>query len=463
MKNKLIFLFITLLAQTTYSQNTFQKTINRTDYDVGYSVQQTSFGGYVLGGHTRGDNDIYLLAVADENGDTIFTKSFADYCNFDDVSLYAIQSSDNNYVLGPAYYILNVDTIRFCLIKTDTEGNEIWAKTYSNNGLNCLGTHFIETSDNGFIIVGSSNNQLYIIKTDSEGIKEWDKLIPETGYAAATSVTETETGFVITGYSDLYSSWKYFILKLDNEQNVEWYKDYPNAFSEQLLPLSVIKTSDGGFLMTSCTNTDNYIGAYLLKTDANGDTLWTKAYDETYYSYFHSSIETETGNYISVGETGDVNDEPQFYLIETTTNGTFVRKQIITSNEYCTGATNITKTEDNSYIITGYKQNLSTYDWDVLLIKTGPDGIISLKNNPKIKYIINVYPNPADNYININLPKVYKRINVTLTDISGKEAYRKDYTAKKEIMLNLQGLKESFYLIKIETEDYTETQKIIIN
>ena len=85
---KLLFLSALLIAAcpvfiggTANAQITFQKTFGGDSADVGYSVQQTTDGGYVITGRTEsygvGDQDIYLLKT-NAYGDLQWTKTFGD-------------------------------------------------------------------------------------------------------------------------------------------------------------------------------------------------------------------------------------------------------------------------------------------------------------------------------------------------------------------------------------------------
>jgi inosine-uridine nucleoside N-ribohydrolase len=53
----------------------WQKTLGGSSWDRGYSVQQTSDGGYIIAGHTcsygAGESDVYLIKVAPENTGTV--------------------------------------------------------------------------------------------------------------------------------------------------------------------------------------------------------------------------------------------------------------------------------------------------------------------------------------------------------------------------------------------------------
>jgi hypothetical protein len=102
-------------------------------------------------------------------------------------------------------------------VKLDTDGNLQWQK--SLGGLDWEGASTVQqTSDNGYIVAGSSPSQslfgygdvtgnhgsydYWIVKLDSSGNLEWQKSLGGLGYDHATSVTQTsDGGYIIVGES----------------------------------------------------------------------------------------------------------------------------------------------------------------------------------------------------------------------------------------------------------------------
>lgn len=454
----ILFVLSFLLYSEISAQNTFNQIINRSDGDIGLSIQQSSSGGYVIGGRTDilGESG-YMLAVTEETGDTIFTKGYPGYCPWDDIFLYSVQTNDGGYALGPSFY--DNGTEKMCLIKTDEQGIEQWNQQYSNS----MGVDFIETSEGGFLIGGASLGNAYLLKTDSEGNQEWAKTISETGAAYISSVIENDDGYIAAGYCDLSSSWKFFIAKINADQSLAWYKIYPGASSEGF-PLSVCSSSDGGYLISSAKyySSSQTYGPYILKTDNVGDTLWTKPYQEPTFSFLFSSAETTTGTFVSVGYSENNEGNEQIYIVETSADGDFIRKQIIlTPGSTLCAATDVIPSSDGGVIITGYRED-EFGNYDAVLIKSDENGLISSVSDPQEQYTAKIYPNPANQEINIDSPCSEENISITLYDIMGKQVLFSPGNSEGTMKLNVSNLDTGSYILKIESGTYSEIRKIII-
>jgi hypothetical protein len=182
----------------------------------------------------------------------------------------------------------------------------LWTKTYDDGVGYCM----IETSDSGYVAVGSNedslgNIDLRLIKINSLGDSLWSKTLGDTGYDIGTSVKQTsESGFIILGSTSSYGSGKddVWLIKTDVNGDTIWTKTYGGDRSDVGNCIQI--THDGGYIIVGTT--DSYAAggedAWLIKTDSNGDTSWTKSYTLGIWSgeWLKSSIETNDG-YIFAG------------------------------------------------------------------------------------------------------------------------------------------------------------------
>ena len=151
----------------------WNKTFGGPGYDYGYSVQQTSNGGYVISGGTDSENggDIYLIKT-DDNGDSLWTITIGG--NSEDYSYSVQQTTDGGYIIAGSTNSFGNGDSDVYLIKTDGSGNELWNKTFGGSEYD-EGYSVQQTTDGGYIIAGSTNSigngnsDVYLIKTDGNG------------------------------------------------------------------------------------------------------------------------------------------------------------------------------------------------------------------------------------------------------------------------------------------------------
>jgi hypothetical protein len=85
---------------------------------------------------------------------------------------------------------------------------------------------------------------------------------------------------------------------------------------------SVQQTQDGGYIVAGETNSfGNGYQVYLIRTNASGDTLWTRTYAGTGDDWGESVQQTQDGGYIVAGFTTSFGSYTQVYLIKTNASG----------------------------------------------------------------------------------------------------------------------------------------------
>ena len=131
-----------------------EKTFNRPRNSFGHSVQQTSDEGYIICGRTdvidtlniTSDRSGIWLIKTNSFGDTIWTKIYFD--NNTNSYGYSVQeTSDGGYI------ICGIRFQQGFVIKTDLYGDTIWTKSYEM-GENSYLYSTKQTIDGGYIFGG---------------------------------------------------------------------------------------------------------------------------------------------------------------------------------------------------------------------------------------------------------------------------------------------------------------------
>ena len=229
---------------------------------LGRSVQQTLDGGYILAGSKdsiyNNDRDVWLIKTY-ENGDTIWTKTFGGSAWDEGYSVQ--QTTDGGYIVCGTTGSFGAGRTDVWLIKTDENGDTIWAKTYGGSDTE-YGLSVQQTADSGYIITGwtwpfDGWEDGLLIKTDENGDTLWTRTFSESPAAdAGYSVQQVaDKGYIVCGITTSYSGGlDVLLIKFDKNGNKLWSKTFGGSGVDK--GYSVRQTTDGGYIV--CASTSSY-------------------------------------------------------------------------------------------------------------------------------------------------------------------------------------------------------------
>lgn len=361
---------------------TFTRTYGGFYSDAAGDARQTSDGGYIIAGRTgsygAGGSDAYLVK-ADPDGNALWAKTFGG--TGADAGNSVHETSDRGYIVIGNTEPLGTGTKDVYLVKTGSNGDILWSKTFGGNGGDD-GNSVMETSDGGYIIAGETGSygaggyDVYLVKTDSNGNALWSKTFGGAGADDAHSVRQTsDGGYIIAGDTGSFGAGEsdMYLVKTDPNGTELWSKTFGGIGSDY--GHSVRQTSDGGYIVSGYTGSFG-AGAndvYLVKTDQNGNELWSRAFGGTGTDDGNSVQETLDNGYIIAGVTKSFGEGYDVYLVKTDSNGNVLWTKAFGGSGSDYGYS-VQQTADGGYIIAGETGSYGAGGGDIFLIKTDPDG-----------------------------------------------------------------------------------------
>jgi len=201
------------------------KTIGGPGNEMGQSLIQTSDGGYAIAGATTsfgaGYADVYVVKL-DANGNLQWTKTIGGKNIEEGFSL--IQTSDGGYAIAGYTTSFGAGGLDVYVVKLNANGNLQWTKTIGGPK-DDWGISLIQTSDGGYAIAGITTSfgagewDVYVVKPDANGNLQWTKTIgaKNKNYSKSSLIQTSDGGYAITSSTSSFGAGEedvYFI-KLD--------------------------------------------------------------------------------------------------------------------------------------------------------------------------------------------------------------------------------------------------------
>jgi hypothetical protein len=361
----------------------FCKAIGGEKLEGGSALIQTSDGGYAITGFTysfgAGGHDIYVVKL-DANGKLQWTKTIGGPER--DAGFSLIQTSDGGYAIAGYTSSFGAGEADVYVVKLDANGNLQWTKTIGGKKED-VGSSLIQTSDGGYAIAGytisfgAGEADVYVVKLDANGNLQWTKTIGGPTIEAGSSLIQTsDGGYAIAGSTTSFGAgWAdVYVVKLDANGNLQWTKTIGGPKDDR--GTSLIRTSDGGYAIAGTTTSfgAGLSDAYLVKLDANGNLQWTKTIGGPTIEAGSSLIQTSDGSYAIAGFTKSFGaGEADVYVVKLDANGNLQWTKTIGGPTIEAGSSLI-QTSDGGYAIAGATQSFGAGEKDVYVVKLDKNG-----------------------------------------------------------------------------------------
>jgi hypothetical protein len=424
-----------VLPSILAAQITFERTYGGGHVDFGNSVDLTSDGGYVVAGCTKsfglGGPNIYLVRT-DSFGDTLWTRTYGG--DSTDVGASVQQTFDGGFIVAGWTRSFGAGGFDAYLVKTDAAGDTQWTRTFGGTESDdCWSVQ--QTADSGYILAGltassgADSQDVYLIKTDASGDTLWTRMYggPRNEYSSSVQQTR-EGGYIVTGTTASFGAGDYdvYLIKTDAHGDTMWTRTFGGAAADY--GRSVRQTMDGGYIVAGLTESFGAGGrdVYLIKTDSTGAGQWVQFYGDTTDDGAYSICQTSNGGYIIAGYTELAGPwDTGVYLIRTDASGHSLWTRTYGDNSYDYGWS-IRPTTDGGYVVAGqYGQNAG----DVYLVKTDSLGrtVAVSEQGPSLLRddMLKAEPSPFQRVVNIRCgPGLVGTLSLNIFDAAGRAVRR---------------------------------------
>ncbi|KPJ58133.1 MAG: hypothetical protein AMJ46_14620 [Latescibacteria bacterium DG_63] len=393
----LVFVLALLVPLTAGAQIiSFERTYGGTESDAGYSVVQVADGGYVVAGYTKSfgaDSSDMLCFKVDAVGDPVWTRLYA--ASLQERAFSLAQTDDGGFILvghTASYTAPPPIWADVYVVKTNQWGDTLWTCTYGGVEVD-EAQSVAQTADGGYIIAGSTFSfgaggyDVWLIKTNSNGDTAWTRTYGgpdrDNGYSVAQTA---DGGYLIAGMTDSFGAGgnDVYLLRADSLGDTLWTRTYGGIGSD--VGRSVAQTGDGGYIIAGSTLSFGAGGTdvYLVKTDSNGDTAWTRTFGAGLHDSGYSVAQTDDGGYIVAGNSESFGvGSNDVWLLKTDSSGDTVWTRTYGGTGYDAGES-VAQTADGGYIIAGSTQSFGAGSNDVYLIKTDANGQVGVNHAPDL-------------------------------------------------------------------------------
>jgi hypothetical protein len=303
----------------------------------------------------------YLLVGAIKYN-LVWHKKVFSHPLFDAAAVKMIETASGDFmVLGAVRTSTTDPKVNPVLIKTDREGNVLWSSTLTDPN-HAQPLNVVEAADGGYYILkgvmpnsNTTKTEAWVVKTSSNGTVEWEKNLSGTlSDTPGDLLLSADGNLVISGVNR--DNPAVFLIKADPLGNLLWRQDY--ALAGQNIEVKRVLEHNNGELAIG-GNIDE--GAYLMRLDANGTSIWEKRYKTTNRLVRINDLTiTANDGYLMGGSTKQDNNPPLAYMIKTDLNG-IIKPGLITGNVFndldlnCTQGAGDVPVEN--WIVTAFRDN----------------------------------------------------------------------------------------------------------
>jgi hypothetical protein len=469
-------LLVTLVALPQPPDSLWSRTFGGPNDEHGFSVLQAYDGGYVLAGYTAsfgaGSADMWLVKASAE-GDSLWSRTYGG-SSWDDCRCIQ-KTQDGGYVLAGCSYSFGAGDYDFWLVKVDANGDSIWSRTFGGPGAE-RAYSVRQTSDGGYILgggtesFGAGQEDVWLVKTDANGDSLWSRTFGGDSVEYCRSVQQTaDGGYILVGGTMSWGAgdWDFWVVKTNADGDSLWSRTFGGSSFESCS--SIWQVADGYILI----GTTGIYDFWMVKMSADGDSLWSRRFGGPGCERGYTSAPVPDGGWILAGCScsygGGWYLHPEFWLLRTSANGDSLWSRTFGGPDW-DQCWSVQVTSDGGYILGGVTLSFGAGNRDFWLVKTGVDPLPSELRTVSIPSHYSLqqnWPNPFNpsTQIAYDLPQA-GHVSLKVFDLLGREVAtlvdEKQSPGSYCSAFDGSGLPSGIYLYRIDAGDWTQTKKMVL-
>lgn len=473
MKNTTKYLKLAVLlacTQIAKSQTTvFEKSFS--DTQIGMTVLEDKDSNiWVIGStveNTAGLTD-FSIKKLDPMGEEIWSKTHGGFNN--DVPSAAVLLADGSAVIvGYTGSFSSSASRDVYLIKMDTDGNIVWTSVIGGNRTD-EGTCIKQTPDGGFILTaltesfGAGNLDAWLIKTDSLGEREWDKTFGGEEVDDAWSVDLTKDGgYILTGGTYSLASGTeddLWLIKTDSNGDKDWIKTY--GVENQLDWGWEVVTMNDGYVavgLTDFTRGSGFStgGAFFLRVDLEGNVKWEKNVSQGLHAQATCIARTD-GDALLIGGIKWVSGiESSFWVTKLSGSGREIWDLDLGISNTSSRVNHVIQAHNGDVICSGYSDYTPSTNQVMHVVRIA-DPTSSISPQPDLSSTFRLFPNPANDQVTLDFDGPMEG-NISIVNQLGQVLINQPINNQKQLSIEVTSLASGVYFMNIQSSTGNTTLK----
>jgi len=483
MRKLILIMVISLIAisDVTAQEIIWSRTYGGSGNEFARSICSDNAGGLIMVGSTEsygdGISDIYILSIA-ENGDTVWTHYFGG--GLIDQAFGVIQGPGESFIVAGSSFNHTSPYSKIYLIRINITGDPVWARLYGPQGYDwragVSSMSIIDSPGGNYLVTGNKYRtgpvyaEPFIVEIDAAGDTLWNRTYSGSMFGASfyNSIKADGINTVHVGFNGRTAA---YIIKTRANGDSIWANEF--QFGDRSMASSVKLTSDNSYIVAGTTRLldSDDTDAFLAKFDDQGELIWTNYYGGDEADSGFCVIQIPDQGYLMVGSTCSYGaGGSDLYLLKVDSQGESVWSMTY-GDINDDGGYVIIPAEDNYYMIagyTGYSDSTSSDCW-LLKIAIEPTSVPSNREDimPAEFSLVSNYPNPFNSSTEIQYDLFEpSRIRLEIYDILGKRiktlTYSYQLSGRHSVLWQADDYPSGIYFYKLTTDDRTETGRMLL-